>query len=52
MQETKYGVEPNEIILETSMRRGFNEMCDVHEAAIVLVHFFNSCNTYVYYYTM
>ena len=28
MQETKYGVESNEIILKTSMIYGFEEMCD------------------------
>ena len=39
MQESKYGVEPNEIILETGIGRGFKEMCDVHEAKIVLVRF-------------
>ena len=32
MQEPKYGVEQNEIILSTTMRRGFEEMCDVYEA--------------------
>ena len=48
MQETKYEVEPNEIILETSMRHGFKELCDVEEARIALVHFFNSCNSYIY----
>ena len=49
MQETKYGVDPNEIMLETSMRHGFKEMRDVHETTIALVRFFNSCNSYVYF---
>jgi hypothetical protein len=40
MQETKYGLEPNEIILKIGMIHGFKEMCDVHEATIDLVHFF------------
>ena len=48
MQETNYGVESNEIILETSMRHGFKEMCDDYEATITLVHFFNSYNSYLY----
>ena len=40
MQETKYGVEPNEIILKTNMIHGFETMCDVHEATKALVYFF------------
>ena len=44
MQEIKYGVEPNEIILSTSMRCGFEAMCDVHEATKFVVHFFYSCS--------
>ena len=48
MHETKYGVDPDEFILETGMRCGLKEMCDVHEATIALVRFFNSCNSYVY----
>ena len=40
MQETKYGVEPNESILKAGMIHGFEEMCDVHEAIVALVHFF------------
>ena len=32
MQETKYGMEPNETILKTDMIHGFEAMCNVHEA--------------------
>ena len=48
MQETKYGVEPNETILKTSMIHGFETMCDVHEATITLVRFFYSRSSHVY----
>ena len=48
MQETKYGVEPNETILKTGMIHGFEIMCDVHEATKALVHFFYSCSSHVY----
>ena len=48
MFQTKYGVERNEFILKTCMIHGFEEMCDVHEATIDLVHFFYSCSSHVY----
>ena len=32
MQQTKYGAEPNETILEIGMIHSFEAMCDVHEA--------------------
>ena len=32
IQEINYGVEPNEIILKTSMIHGFEAMRDVQEA--------------------
>ena len=48
MQETKYGVEPNEIILKTCMIREFEEMCGIHEPTVALVHFFYPCRNHVY----
>ena len=48
MQETKYGVEPNEIILKIGMRHGFEEMCDIHEATIALLKKKYSCSSHVY----
>ena len=48
MQETKYGVEPNEIILKTDMIHGFEAMCDVHETIKALAHCFCSCSIHVY----
>ena len=48
MQETKYGVDPDESILKTRMIHGFEEMCHVHEVIISLVHFFYSCTSHVY----
>ena len=49
MQETKYGVKPNETILRTCMIHGFEAMCDVdHEATKSLVCFFYSCSSHVY----
>ena len=32
MQETKYGVDPNETIFRSGMIHGFEAICDVHEA--------------------
>ena len=40
MQETNYEMDPNEIILKISMIYGFEEMYDIHEAILALVHFF------------
>ena len=39
LQETKYGVHLNEMILSTNMKHGFKVMCDVHEATKVLLCF-------------
>jgi hypothetical protein len=43
MYETKYGVDPNENILEIGMIHGFQQVYDVHETTIDLVCFFYSC---------
>ena len=40
MWGTKYEVEPDENILKNGMIHEFEEMCDVHEAIIVLVRFY------------
>ena len=50
MQETKYDVEPNEMILSTGMKHGFKSMCDVHETIKALVHFFIHLVMYILLY--
>ena len=50
MQETKYGVEPKEIILKIGMIHGFEEMCDVHEVTIALIRFFHAIIMYILLY--
>ena len=47
IQETKYGVEPNEIILSTGKRRGFEATCVVHEATKDFIY---SCSRILYCY--
>ena len=39
MYETKYGVEPIEVILGTDMQCGFEGMFVLHESTQALVHF-------------
>ena len=48
IHETKYGVEPNEIILSTGMRCGFEAIYDAHETTKALICFLYSCS-HVYF---
>ena len=45
-------MDPNEIILKTSAIHGFEEMCDVHESIVALVHFFYSRSSHIYIYIL